>query len=335
MITIPLKPVKIRDITLDPPLIISPMAAITTPATRYMAESFGASLSFTEMVSSAALFRGVNAAKDLIVDTQTDKPFAVQLFGADLHEIEFSANYIRNQGVHLLDINMGCPMKDIIRHGAGAALMKTPKLASEIVKAAIRGVEGSIPVTVKIRAGWDMDSINAVEFAQLMVDSGAEMVTVHGRTRSQIYRGKSDPFIIKDVVKALHVPVIANGDVKSWDDAENLLEITGAAGVMIGRGSFGYPWIFREISAGMKGQERPMAPTPLERLNAMKQHLAHLINDKRTEAQHLIELKKQVSWYSKSLKDSSKFRNTLFRLNTKEDIFSLVVELEKTTFIDS
>ncbi|PIE05805.1 MAG: tRNA dihydrouridine synthase DusB [Sorangium cellulosum] len=317
-------PLLLGDHQLDPPLLLAPMAAITTVPMRCVAEAFGAALTYTEMVSTAALFRGVKAARALLKPSSKGYPFAVQLFGSDPYEMEYAAHYALNAGVHVLDINMGCPMKDIVRHGAGSALMKTPELAAQLVRAARRGVEESIPVTVKIRAGWDANAITATEFAKTMEQAGAQWITVHGRTRAQLYKGTSDPQVIAGVVQAVHVPVIANGDIRTAQDAKQILEITGAQGVMVARGSFGNPWLFRDIKRLFRGESPLPPPTPKERLEVLWHHLELVKIHGENPAQKLMEIKKQISWYSKSLKDSSVFRNHLFRLNSLEEIETLI-----------
>ncbi|MBU1240073.1 tRNA dihydrouridine synthase DusB [Myxococcota bacterium] len=320
---------ELGSLAFSPAVFLAPMAAITTPPARIIAESYGATLTFTEMISAAALFRGVEAARELLVHSSPEKPFAVQIFGVDPHEMEYAAHASLRAGAQLLDINMGCPMKDIIRHGAGAALMKNPALAAKLVAAARRGVEERIPVTVKIRAGWDSDSLNCVPFALAMEDSGAAMVTVHGRTRSQLYRGRSNPDHITGVVQRLVVPVIANGDITSGEGALALLEQTGAAGVMIARGSFGNPWIFRDIRAAFAGGTVPPAPTPSERITVMRQHIDLVLGFDDTPLKQLTEIKKQVAWYSSSMKDSSAFRNQLFRLPDVKAVMMLIDDLEQ------
>lgn len=321
-----IKPVIVGNVTLDIPVLLAPMAAITTPAVRILAEECGAEMTFTEMISAAALFRGVKAARNLIRRSSPGRIFAVQIFGSDPHEMGYSAWYLKNQGAQYIDINMGCPMKDIVSNGSGAALMKTPELASDIVKMVIDSVKDEVPVTVKIRAGWDFDSLNAVQFAQLMEKSGAKAVTVHGRTRSQLYTGKSDPRIIRDVKDNVSIPVFANGDIKTAADALELIRYTNADGVMVARGSFGNPWLFRDIRELLKTGSCAQTPvTSEEKLQMILRHLEMI--ESSQDADSLAQSRKQIAWYSKNLHDSSSFREMVFSTSDIPSLKKLALEL--------
>ncbi len=318
----------IGNLRIDPPLILSPLDGISTPAMRTIFEEYGAGLTYTEMVSSAALFRGVEAAQRLMTRSFTDGAiFAVQIFGHDPYEMEYAAFRALEAGAQIVDINMGCPMKDIVRSGAGAALMKTPSLAAEIVQAVVQGVGGRIPVTVKIRAGWDDSSRNAPQFAPLMVQAGAVAVTVHGRTRAQVYSGRSSPEIIREVVRSVSVPVIANGDITSVESFARLLEYTGAAAGMIGRASFGNPWLFRDIAHWYRGVDVPPPPDAAERLRVLRRHVS-MSFDTQDPHRALIECKRQVAWYTKGLPGSGVFRNSVFKTSSREELLHLVDEFE-------
>ncbi|MGM0597737.1 MAG: tRNA dihydrouridine synthase DusB [Myxococcota bacterium] len=325
----PLEPLKIGKITLDPPLIMAPLANVSIPATRIMAEKFGAQLTFTEMVPAAGVFRGIDRAIRLIAPSSKNKPWGVQIFGNDPHEIEFTANYLAGMKVDLIDINMGCPMRDIVRNGSGAAMMKTPELAAKLVEAACMGVKNKIPITAKIRSGWDEKSINAHEMASLLEKAGCKMITVHGRTRSQIYSGKSDPHIIAKVAKTVDIPVIANGDIFDPGSAENILQITRAKGIMIARGSFGNPWIFRDLKSLLQGKTLPPPPEPLQKLTVMKIHLKMLKKGNIHPKRKLTEIKKHLAWFSKKLTGSNKFRKKIFATSDLESIERMIKNFEK------
>ncbi|MBU1220770.1 tRNA dihydrouridine synthase DusB [Myxococcota bacterium] len=319
-------PVKVGSVNLNIPVLLAPMAAITTPAVRILAEECGAEMTFTEMISAAALFRGVRAARNLIRRSSPGKVFAVQLFGSDPHEMGYSAWYLKNQGAQYIDINMGCPMKDIVSNGSGAALMKTPELASDIVKVVIDSVKDEVPVTVKIRAGWDFDSLNAVPFAQLMEKSGARAITVHGRTRNQLYTGKSNPQVIRDVKNSVSIPVFANGDIKTAADAMELIRFTKADGVMVARGSFGNPWIFRDIRKSFETGHCVETPvTSEEKLQMILRHLEMI--EISQDADSLAQSRKQIAWYSKNLHDSSSFREMVFSTSDIQSLKKLASEL--------
>ncbi len=325
-----LRVLAIGRLRIEPPLILAPMAGVTTPAMRILCERFGAGATFTEMVSAAAAFRHVPAALALLAPSSPDRPFAVQIVGSDPHEMGYAAHLAAARGAQWVDVNMGCPARDIVRTGSGAALMRTPELAADIVRSVRQSVPGEVAVTVKIRAGWDESSINAPEFALRMAEAGAQAVTVHGRTRAQVFSGRSDPEVIARVVDALGVPVIANGDVASADDAAQILERTRAAAVMIGRASWGNPWLFAACQARLAGLPDPPPPTMADRIAAMRDYIREFERQPSFGiGKSVTEVQKHLAWFSASLPGGRMFRNAVFRISDLSGLEAAVDELER------
>jgi len=323
---------RIGPLVLTPPVILAPMAGVTTLVMRRGCERAGAGATFTEMISSAAAFRSVPSALAMFERGLPGKPYAVQIVGADPHEMGYTAHLAASRGVEWIDINMGCPAKDIIRSGSGVALMRDPERAASIVRAVRSAAPDAIPVTVKIRAGWDDTSLNAPDFARRMVDAGACAVTVHGRTRAQVFTGRSNPEHIAAVVRAVDVPVIANGDVDSAEAAVALLERTGAAGVMIGRASWGNPWLFAACRAAFVGELAPPPPDAAARFAAMRSTLDEVLASQpdRPAELKLTEIQKTLAWMSSSLPGGRVFRNAVFRALDPDAVRSLVDALEQS-----
>ncbi len=322
---------RVGPLTLSPPVILAPMAGVTTLVMRRSCERAGAGATFTEMISSAAAFRSVPSALAMFERGLPGKPYAVQIVGADPHEMGYTAHLAASRGVEWIDINMGCPAKDIIRSGSGVALMRDPERAAAIVRAVRASAPDTIPVTVKIRAGWDEASLNAPGFARRMVDAGACAVTVHGRTRAQVFTGRSNPEHIAAVVRAVDVPVIANGDVDSAEAAVSLLQRTGAAGVMIGRASWGNPWLFAACRAAFLGEPAPLPPDAAARFAAMRATFAEILDSQpdRPAELKLTEIQKTLAWMSSSLPGGRVFRNAVFRAPDPAAVRALVDELER------
>ena len=258
--------VKIGNVELRGCVALAPMAGVTDFAFRHVCARLGAALTVTEMVSAKALVYRDEKTASLLHSMEGDRPFAAQIFG---HEpgvmAEAACLALEISGADILDINMGCPVGKVIKSGDGSALMKDPDLAGRIVEAVVSAVH--VPVTVKFRKGFDGGSVNAPEFAVVCREAGASALTVHGRTRAQMYAGRADWDIIREVKKAVDIPVLANGDVFSAEDASHILRYTGCDGVMIGRGAFGNPWIFEQANALLEGKETPPLPPLAERID--------------------------------------------------------------------
>ena len=254
---------KIGTLELENNVLLAPMAGVTDKAFRMIVKPFGPGLMYTEMVSGKGLFYNSKKTADLLETDDIEKPVATQIFGHEPQVLAAIASKSLEYGAQLIDINMGCPAPKITGNGDGSALSKNPNLAGEIVAAVTEAVD--VPVTVKIRKGWDEDSVNAVEMAKIAQQNGAAAVTVHGRTRQQFYSGKADLDIIKAVKEAVSIPVIGNGDIVDEESALHMLQYTGCDGIMIGRGAQGNPWIFGQIIHFLKVGEKLPPPTLEER----------------------------------------------------------------------
>ena len=309
---------KIGEVELNGRAVLAPMAGVTDFAFRELCRACGAALTTTEMVSARALCYHDAKSRELLYSPEVEKPAAVQLFG---HEPEIMAEAaqiaLEISGAAVLDINMGCPVGKIVRAGDGAALMRTPELAGEIVEAVCTAVR--VPVTVKFRKGWDSGNVNAVEFAKLCEQAGASAVTVHGRTRAQMYSGRADWDIIRDVKRAVSVPVTANGDVFSGSDAARILRYTDCDLVMIGRGCFGDPWIFGRANAVIEGKPEPPLLPLEERLDAAL-HQIERLSEQRGEHYACLEARHQLPWYLHGIAHSGSYRQEFVHVETLNDI---------------
>lgn len=299
-------------------LVLAPMAGVTDLAFREICREHGADLAYTEMASAKALVYQDKKTRELIQSSPADTPVVVQIFGSEPGIMAAAAAkaYAITPCV-AIDINMGCPTGKIVKNGEGCALMCTPQLAGRIVEAVVAAV--GVPVTVKIRKGWDKGSVNAVEVARICESAGAAAVTVHGRTRMQMYAGTVDRDIIREVKQSVGIPVIANGDVFEPEDAKKLLEYTGADAVMIGRGALGDPWLFSRAAAVLRGEPTPQKPSVSVRAEtAMRQfrRAAMLKGEKIT----CLEARKHYSWYLRGIAYSSYYKEQIARACTLDDL---------------
>jgi nifR3 family TIM-barrel protein len=312
---------KIGNVNLKNPIIAAPMAGVTDKAFRKIAKNYGCSLTFTEMVSSKAVLYKNKKTKSLYDITGEKAPIGVQIFGSDVNETAAAANEIEKCGADIIDINMGCPTPKIVKNNEGAALMLEPDKAAEIIKQVVKNV--AVPVTVKIRKGWDEKHVNCIEIAQIAEKAGASAVTVHGRTREQFYSGKADWEIIKKTVNTVSIPVIGNGDVFCGEDAVKMLEYTGCAGVMIARGAMGNPWIFKEAVNYISGLKEKEEPTPFQKIEAAIKHL-YLTAEFKDEIIAVKEMRKHTAWYIKGLKNASKLREQINRMESLDEMNKLL-----------
>ncbi|HEY0710245.1 MAG TPA: tRNA dihydrouridine synthase DusB [Polyangia bacterium] len=317
--------------TLAPGVLLAPMEAVTDLPFRTVCEELGAVLTFTEFLSADALTRGATKAINRMWPSLGGRKFAVQIFGREPGVLARAAEMAIDVGASVLDINMGCPAKRVTAGLCGSALMREPQLAEDIVRTVRKAVPKEIPVTVKHRLGWDDSSINAVEFAQRLVDAGAAMITVHGRTRAQGFSGEVRRGPIAAVRAALprEIPVVANGDVKTIADWQRMKEETGCDAVMVGRGSMGNPWLLRSLAAIAAGKPDPGPPTLAERATVWQRH-ARLVIEHSVERMHVHELRKTLAWYSRGLRGGADLRT---RAGTSKDP-KVLMEMGETFFAE-
>ncbi|NLY42965.1 MAG: tRNA dihydrouridine synthase DusB [Clostridiaceae bacterium] len=314
---------QIGNVTLDNNVFLAPMAGVTDLPFRLLCKEQGCGLMYTEMVSAKGLYYENKNTETLLKIDEREKPVAVQIFGSDPDIMAQIANDAASTGASIIDINMGCPTPKIVKNGEGAALMLKPSLVGRIVRAVSQAT--LLPVTVKIRKGWDDNSVNAEEIAAIAEENGAKAVTVHGRTREQFYSGKADWDIIKKVRERVSIPVIGNGDVATPQDAKRMLEYTGCDGVMIGRGAQGNPWIFRRVIHYLRTGELLPEPTPEEKIQKALEHVRLLVQYKG-EYVGIREARKHVSWYVKGLRNASRIKEMVNRVNTLEEMEKVLTQ---------
>ena len=315
---------KIGNLEVENPLILGPMAGVTDWAFRTICAKMGANITVTEMVSSRALvYKDQKSAR--LLRKNEGSLCGAQIFGNDPAIMAEAAGLALDiSGCDFLDINMGCPMPKIANSGDGCGLMRTPELAEEIVKACVKAVD--VPVTVKCRLGWDKGSINVLDFTKRMEQAGAAMVTVHGRTRAMLYTGVADWDTIRKVKEQLSIPVIANGDIVDADSARRCLKWTGADGLMIGRATFGDPWIFAEVAAEMAGKEIPERPCLADRIAVAVEQFQMAESD-HGEKVACLEARKHFAWYLRGVRNASFYKREITSLTTMEDIYRVAKDI--------
>ena len=316
---------KIGDVELENNLILAPMAGVTDKPFRIICKKFGPGLVCTEMGSSRAMFHNDQKTKRLF-DTEGEKrPVSFQIFGSDEETLAYATKYVSGFA-DIIDFNMGCPAPKVVKNGDGSRLLLDLPKAKKMIETVVNN--SSVPVTLKFRTGWDKEHIVATEVAKIAEECGVSAITIHGRTRSEYYSGKANLEIIRRVKESVNIPVIGNGDVVDEISAKEMFEKTGVDGIMIGRGSFGNPWIFREIKYYLETGEFLDKPKNTEKLEIIKEHINLAVEQKGEIA--IKELRKHIAWYVKKKKNSSEFRNNINKIETKEELEKALEEYFKS-----
>lgn len=316
---------KIGNVELENNLILAPMAGVTNQPFRMICKEFEPGMVCTEMASSKAIFHDDKKTNRLLNTEGEKRPISFQIFGSDEETMGYAATYVSKMA-DIVDINMGCPAPKVVKNGDGSKLLLDLEQAEKIMKIVVKNA--TVPVTLKYRKGWDKENIVAVEIAKIAEKVGISAITIHGRTRSEFYTGTADLEIIKQVKQAVSIPVIGNGDVIDEETALRMFQETAVDGIMIGRGSFGNPWIFKRIAHFLETGEKLPQPSNQEKYEIMKKHIELAVKEKGEIA--IKELRKHIAWYTKNLKNSSEFRNEINKIETEAELINKIEEYFKT-----
>jgi tRNA-dihydrouridine synthase B len=316
-----LKPITVGPLTIDAPVILAPMTGVTDLPFRKIVKRYGAGLTVSEMIASQAMIRESRQSLQKAAWDPSEEPVSLQLAGCAPREMAEAAKLNEQRGAAIIDINMGCPVKKVVNGDAGSALMRDLKLAGDIIDSTVKAVE--VPVTLKMRMGWCHDSLNAPELARIAEDLGVKMITVHGRTRNQMYKGSADWSFVRRVKEATSLPVIVNGDICSREDAREALSQSGADGVMIGRGAYGRPWLLGQVMADLSGNGDKPDPSMDEQLAVIiEQYDAMQSLYGRQTGVNLA--RKHIGWYTKGLTGSAEFRNNVNQLDDPHAVLAML-----------